>query len=656
MAHAWPDMYVSQSTIRRTISELRQALEQDPHHSPYIETIPKGGYRLLAPVVMHAEPPSSAGTIPNAAPVVLQQHGSHRARWVVGIAAFVVIQLLIWWWAAHRTAETPAIQTPPVRITQARGVETRPRLSPDGHHVAYLHSPNPTAPQRTIDLYVTLISDGTTRALTNDTLQQRALAWSPQGTHIAYLAYAPNTCGLYTTPLIGGASRKIKTCHPQTPASLAWTTDGQGVIYARVAASEDAELMTELVHVDLDTFEEVTYPHQEPGYYHHPALSPTGNRLAYARQGTSETVSIQVQPLDDDQAPQTIHTADFALRHMRWSSDGKALYLITTRLDPPTEIWRLDVETGALSPLPIDLNTQRIYGVDLGDHQMVYAQTSSVSRIWQLSAEPGTPRSVQPVRFNSTGRDVFPQVSPDGQHVAFFSDRRGRMGLWISSFDGSTTYHLAPMRGLEYSPPQWLQDGRSLVYSDGGVIYLIETGGGKPITLSSDDAIYTAPWLSAQDTWVYYTGTTSEGPTIWRTHRSTRQTNQVSPATVKEGLIGMDGDTMFFVRPPNPYQIYRRTVDDSLVVPVIDLATLQKSVVIGDWFIKEAGMYVIADSVAPHVSYINFETGNVSAVSDVPFRPHHLTRSPDRQVLLFVQHEERGLDLALQLLPSDWVF
>lgn len=654
MAGAWSGMYVSQSTIRRTISELRQALEQDPQHSPYIETIPKGGYQLLAPVVTHQTLPSPRIIELGASPLVAPCPPSSQRQWVIGITGFVTIQLLIWWGIANRSSETPVIQAPPVRITQARGVETRPRLSPDGHHVAYLHLQNPMAPQRISNLYVTLISEGTTRALTNDSLQQRALAWSPQGTHIAYLAYGPNACGLYTVALMGSVSRKIKTCHTQTPPSLAWTADGKGIIYARVAESDRPDVATELVRVDLSTFEEVVYPHQELGYHHHPALSPVGNQLAYIRQSTStsETLDIQLHSLDGDQAPLTLHTAALMVRHIRWSSDGKALYLITTRLDPPTEAWRLDVATGNLTRLPVDLNNNRVYGVDLADNKIVYAQMSSASRIWQLSIDTPTQTSIQPARFNSTGRDVFPQVSPDGQQVAFFSDRRGRMGLWISSFDGSATHELAPLRGLEYSPPQWLQDGRALVYADGGVIYHIETGGGKPTRLSSDDAIYTAPWLSANDIWAYYTGTTPEGPTIWRAHLGTHQIQRVSPVGVHEGLIGMDGNTMFFIRHPNPYQIYQRRVEDSVATPVFDLSTLEESVVIGDWFIKKDGMYVIAASTPSHLSYINFESGKLSLVGDLPFRPHHLTRSPSGQVLLFVQHEERGLDLAMQVLPE----
>ena len=46
----WPGVYVSDGAIRRTISHLRRALDDDPQAPRYIETIPKTGYRLVATV------------------------------------------------------------------------------------------------------------------------------------------------------------------------------------------------------------------------------------------------------------------------------------------------------------------------------------------------------------------------------------------------------------------------------------------------------------------------------------------------------------------------------------------------------------------------------------------------------------------------------
>lgn len=46
----WPDTFVSDDVLKRSISELRRVFEDDAHQSRIIETIPKRGYRLVAPV------------------------------------------------------------------------------------------------------------------------------------------------------------------------------------------------------------------------------------------------------------------------------------------------------------------------------------------------------------------------------------------------------------------------------------------------------------------------------------------------------------------------------------------------------------------------------------------------------------------------------
>jgi len=47
----WPDTFVSDEVLTRSISELRKVFEDSPQEPKYIQTIPKVGYRLVAPVL-----------------------------------------------------------------------------------------------------------------------------------------------------------------------------------------------------------------------------------------------------------------------------------------------------------------------------------------------------------------------------------------------------------------------------------------------------------------------------------------------------------------------------------------------------------------------------------------------------------------------------
>ena len=69
----WPNTFVTDDVLTRSISELRRAFEDDARESTVIQTIPKRGYRLLAPVTFVNE------TIADADPRIEIWH-PHRNR------------------------------------------------------------------------------------------------------------------------------------------------------------------------------------------------------------------------------------------------------------------------------------------------------------------------------------------------------------------------------------------------------------------------------------------------------------------------------------------------------------------------------------------------------------------------------------------------
>lgn len=56
----WPETYVQPQVLRTYILELRKLLDDDPREPRFIETIPKRGYRFLAPVTDSAGPAGSS--------------------------------------------------------------------------------------------------------------------------------------------------------------------------------------------------------------------------------------------------------------------------------------------------------------------------------------------------------------------------------------------------------------------------------------------------------------------------------------------------------------------------------------------------------------------------------------------------------------------
>jgi DNA-binding winged helix-turn-helix (wHTH) protein/tetratricopeptide (TPR) repeat protein len=70
MRAVWPDTFVVDSGLARNISLIRKALEDHSKGVPFIETIPKRGYRFVAPVTIVAPVRTVSSTPPTCSPEI----------------------------------------------------------------------------------------------------------------------------------------------------------------------------------------------------------------------------------------------------------------------------------------------------------------------------------------------------------------------------------------------------------------------------------------------------------------------------------------------------------------------------------------------------------------------------------------------------------
>ncbi|MEO1595643.1 MAG: winged helix-turn-helix domain-containing protein [Pseudomonadota bacterium] len=95
LKQVWPGSVVSDAALNRCINELRRAFGDSPSSPEYIETIPKRGYRLIAPVELHTDSHESSGAPP-------PQQGRFKLATPVLVGALAVIALGIGFIAADR--------------------------------------------------------------------------------------------------------------------------------------------------------------------------------------------------------------------------------------------------------------------------------------------------------------------------------------------------------------------------------------------------------------------------------------------------------------------------------------------------------------------------------------------------------------------------
>jgi Tol biopolymer transport system component len=91
------------------------------------------------------------------------------------------------------------------------------------------------------------------------------------------------------------------------------------------------------------------------------------------------------------------------------------------------------------------------------------------------------PRQFTVAVTHNPANDFLPEWSPDGQQIAFVSDRDGNYSIYVTDAEGQNTHRLIESNSNQYNPV-WSPDGKSIAYINevggyGGVmLYDLATG------------------------------------------------------------------------------------------------------------------------------------------------------------------------------------
>ncbi len=174
----WPDgTFVEfDRSLNIAVNKIREALGDSAASPRFVETVPRRGYRFVAPVEVLGEP-----TQEPARPV-----SRRRAVWAVAILAVAAAGILIWLRGWQPGGSVP--QLAPIMLSSYPGDESYPSFSPDGNEVAFSWNEEG---QDNYDIYRKLIGPGETLLrLTEHTAKDYSPVWSPDGKWIAFLREA----------------------------------------------------------------------------------------------------------------------------------------------------------------------------------------------------------------------------------------------------------------------------------------------------------------------------------------------------------------------------------------------------------------------------------------------------------------------------------
>jgi Tol biopolymer transport system component len=284
---------------------------------------------------------------------------SRRTVWVVlALAAVAVLSVNVW-----RFWSIPATPGQPFQVTRGIGWEGQPVIAPDGGRIAFVSSDfgNP-------EICLVDIHGGHPLRLTNDPAIDRDPTWFPDGGMIAFASDRAGKWGIWKVEQYGGDATPI-VADAREPAI---SPDGQRIAFARylekgylrigVAPLSDPS-QVRILTGDQDGF----WDHEDP------AWSPDGQTICYTS------------------------------RHGLWlvpSSGGKAWQLTTDGELDLTPVWSPD--------------GRRIYFA---------SNRGSTLALWRMAAGRGTPERIT----MGMGPESHPSISRDGSRLAYSTEaiRRG---------------------------------------------------------------------------------------------------------------------------------------------------------------------------------------------------------------------------------------
>ncbi|MCP5114089.1 MAG: hypothetical protein GY953_24930, partial [bacterium] len=479
--------------LNTAMNKLREAIGDSAENPRFVQTIPRRGYRFLAPV---RETGTAAPKAPAARVAPLE---SPIRRWPAALAAGAVAVLAVgaavWLLWGGGTESGPRIS--PVPLTKLAGTETTPSFSPGGADVAFSWNGEG---RDNFDIYALAVAGGQPRRLTDGQADDFGPAYSPDTRHIAFYRRSGDYAGIYLVPVSGGQIERIAGLGfgPPGPSSIssadgswspeapAWSGNQR---YLAVVDRESPAAPMEIYLRDLEEhrFHAFSNPPAESFGDGNPAFSPDGQSLAFVRRTTPHAADIYVAPLSRGK-PRRLTEDNQAIRGLAWTPDGSEIIFSSERSGTPL-LWRVQASGGTPEPVAgIDM-PGLLPAVSASGTRLVYARPAEEEgrSVWKVALQPATPDEAAPpglIAFSASN----PRFSPDGKRIAYSSGDAGRPNIWISDADGKNPVPLTSVPTYAASP-RWSPDGSFIafdsVHEGDWDVYVISSEGGEPRKLTA---------------------------------------------------------------------------------------------------------------------------------------------------------------------------
>ncbi|HSR50808.1 MAG TPA: LpqB family beta-propeller domain-containing protein [Acidobacteriota bacterium] len=654
----WNGTAVVEKVLTRIISLLRRVFGDDARQPRIIETIPRRGYRLIAPVEVpegavsphrrqrgwtingstrrvpgleHGPSPSSPSSTP--------QGRFSRARFAV--LATLVAAVLVW--AAASSLKPPASDSSgyrPIReIAIPWGLACTPVLSPQGRDLAYVHWTD----DGSTHLKLQRIGSSPPIVRTRSPDRDFAPAWSPDGQWLAFLRKdrEAGSCRLMKIPALAGEEQVLASCPPYySQMQLNWSPDGKHLVLGGRHA-EDAP--SRILRFSLQSREmtPITDPPHSALGDSYPEYSPDGRYLAFMRSFGPNRHQLMIRDLDSGRETE-LGQEEAAIINVAWTSDSRHIVYAAYRFGT-FQLFKMPRQGGKAVWLPTQGMKVSMPDISLESNRLVYMTWDFNADIWNLTLAPSG-REVEAATplFKSTGLDYAPALSPDGRQVAFLSQRTGRAQVWIGSRDGAQRRLVGDCGGGLIASLAWSPDGGRIVFpcpaseAEPPSLNIVTLDDGKRTSLFVDEAVEDVVWPAGGA--VIYSSRGRTRPQIYRLALSGAVAQPLTQEGATQLRLAPDGRSVYYRRYGSE-EIYR------LGGPSVPVARLPRSCG-AIWGVGQGVLY--ARGAGNSLQRVDLRSGETAVLKSVDPWPQ-LGRSP-------LSVSAQGRILAVEQVLSDSQF
>ncbi len=477
------DTFVDFETgLNTIIKRLRETLGDSAENPAFIETVPKRGYRFIAPVSMPESRPESVKIKPQAV-------GRVWRRAIPLVAVVVILLALSAGFALRRWSAAPSVPARVLDFAQltSDGQAKYGRLLSDGSRIYF----SEILPVGRILAQVST-KGGETTAIPTNVSDPRPADISPDGTELLILSgeiskkeenYA---VPLWILPVAGGSARPVDSI---LASDAVWGDRAETIIYCNghdvYVVNRDGSNRRKLLSVS--------------GYVWALRSSPDRKLLRFtmttrAMGGTSSIWELSASGSDLKEVVRGTPGSDPCCG--AWMAGSNDFLFQWTRARR-TDLWELPVNRGVLSPSASRLTAgpMNISGPTAGGTPNRAFVVGSIPRAELVRYVPQTGELV-PYLSGISAEGV--EASRDGRSVAYTLFPEGT--LWRSNIAGTERMQLtfSPMRAFL---PRWSPDGTQIAFigtttGDHWTTYVISAQGGTPRQMiPGKDEYADATWM-----------------------------------------------------------------------------------------------------------------------------------------------------------------